>query len=247
MEIISYENEHLDSMFVFEAKKLGIKLNNDIINKFNIYKELLVEWNKKINLTAITDDKEIIMKHFIDCLEVVKYIKNDSKVIDVGTGAGFPGIVIAIYMGDKVKVTLVDALLKRINFLEVVKDKLNLNNVKIIHARAEELAQNLDYREMYDYAVSRAVAPLNILLEYDVPYIKVGSKCLLLKGLNANDEITNSSNALINLNSKITNIYEYSYLVDEEKFDRKIVEVTKNKSTPNKYPRSYAKIKKNPL
>lgn len=247
MEIISYENEHLDSMFVFEANKLGIQLNNDIINKFNIYKELLVEWNKKINLTAITDDKEIIMKHFIDCLEVVKYIKNDSKLIDVGTGAGFPGIVVAIYMGDKVKVTLVDALLKRINFLQEVKDKLNLNNVKIIHARAEELAQNIEYREKYDFAVSRAVAPLNILLEYDVPYIKVGSKCLLLKGTNVKDEIINSKNALVNLNSKITNVYEYSYLINEEKFDRKIVEVTKNKSTAKKYPRGYAKIKKNPL
>ena len=187
------------------------------------------------------------MKHFIDSLEVVKYINKNSNVIDVGTGAGFPGIVIAIYFKGDIKITLMDALNKRIDFLEEVIKELNLLNIEIVHARAEELGQKEKYRESYDYALSREVAPLNILLEFDIPFIKVGGKCLLLKGTKLNEEIQKSNKALEKVNSKITNIYKYNYILDGEEYNRNIVEITKEKETPNKYPRNYGKIKKSPL
>lgn len=247
MESISHENINFKKMLFEEAKKNSITLDNDQINKFIKYKELLKEWNNKINLTAITEDRQILMKHFIDSLEVVKYINKNSTVIDVGTGAGFPGIVIAIYFKGNIKITLMDALNKRIDFLEEVIKELNLLNIEIVHARAEEFGQKEQYRERYDYAVSRAVAPLNILLEFDIPFIKVGGKCLLLKGTKLNEEIQESNKALENLNSKITNIYKYNYILDDEEYNRNIVEIIKEKETPNKYPRIYGKIKKSPL
>ena len=247
MESVSHENINFEKMLFEEAKKNSIILDNDQINKFIKYKELLKEWNNKINLTAITEDKQILMKHFIDSLEVVKYINKNSTVIDVGTGAGFPGIVIAIYFKGDIKITLIDALNKRIDFLEEVIKELNLLNIEIVHARAEEFGQKEKYRESYDYAVSRAVAPLNILLEFDIPFIKVGGKCLLLKGTKLNEEIQKSNKALEKVNSKITNIYKYNYILDGEEYNRNIVEITKEKETPNKYPRNYGKIKKSPL
>lgn len=247
MESVSHENINFEKMLFEEAKKNNIILDNDQINKFIKYKELLKEWNNKINLTAITEDKQILMKHFIDSLEAVKYINKNSTVIDVGTGAGFPGIVIAIYFKGDIKITLMDALNKRIDFLEEVIKELNLLNIEIVHARAEEFGQKEKYRESYDYSVSRAVAPLNILLEFDIPFIKVGGKCLLLKGTKLNEEIQKSNKALEMLNSKITNIYKYNYILDGEEYNRNIVEITKEKETPNKYPRNYGKIKKSPL
>lgn len=247
MESVSHENINFEKMLFEEAKKNSIVLDNDQINKFIKYKELLKEWNNKINLTAITEDKQILMKHFIDSLEVVKYINKNSTVIDVGTGAGFPGIVIAIYFKGDIKITLMDALNKRIDFLEEVIKELNLLNIEIVHARAEEFGQKEKYRESYDYSVSRAVAPLNILLEFDIPFIKVGGKCLLLKGTKLNEEIQKSNKALEKVNSKITNIYKYNYILDGEEYNRNIVEITKEKETPNKYPRNYGKIKKSPL
>ena len=247
MESVSHENINFEKILFEEAKKNSIILDNDQINKFIKYKELLKEWNNKINLTAITEDKQILMKHFIDSLEVVKYINKNSNVIDVGTGAGFPGIVIAIYFKGDIKITLIDALNKRIDFLEEVIKELNLLNIEIVHARAEEFGQKEKYRESYDYALSRAVAPLNILLEFDIPFIKVGGKCLLLKGTKLNEEIQKSNKALEKVNSKITNIYKYNYILDGEEYNRNIVEITKEKETPNKYPRNYGKIKKSPL
>lgn len=247
MESISHENIDFEKMLFEEAKKNNITLDNEQINNFKTYKELLKEWNSKVNLTAITEDSQIIMKHFIDSLEVVKYINKNSTVIDVGTGAGFPGIVVAIYFKGDIKITLMDALNKRITFLEEVVKKLNLLNVEIVHARAEEFGQKEQYRESYDYAVSRAVAPLNVLLEFDIPFIKVGGKCLLLKGTKVNEEIQESSRALENLNSKLTNIYKYNYLLDDEEYTRNIIEIIKEKETSSKYPRNYGKIKKSPL
>lgn len=230
-----------------EALNNGIELSEEKLEKFRIYKELLVEWNQKMNLTAITTDYDVIMKHFVDCLEIVKYIEKGSKVIDVGTGAGFPGIVISIYFMNDIHITLLDSLNKRLVFLEEVVNKLKLENVEIVHARAEEYAQKENICESYDVVVSRAVAPLNVLLEYDIPYLKVGKKALFLKGDNVNEEIANSKKALSILHSEISNIYNYSYIVHEEKYNRNILEITKKDSVPKKYPRSYGKIKKQPL
>lgn len=221
------------------------ELSDDILNKLWIYKEKLIEWNEKINLTTITDDEGIIEKHFIDSLQCCRYINSKQTVADIGTGAGFPGLVIGIYMPD-VKVTLIDALNKRINFLNDVIDKLNLKNVITIHARAEDLANDIKYRQKYDVAVARAVASTNILLEYTTPYVKVNGKCLLMKSNNIKEEIDRSKNAINKLNCKISNIYEYQ-LNSTEIFNRIIIEVTKLNNTPINYPRSFAKIKKLPL
>lgn len=229
-----------------EAKNRNIELTDKALERFELYKNLMLEWNEKMNLTAITDEYQIIMKHFIDCLEITKYMNGNEKVIDVGTGAGFPGIVIAIYF-ENINITLLDSLNKRLIFLEEVVKKLNLKNVNIVHARAEEFAHKDEYRNKYDLVVSRAVANLSNLLEYDVGYLKLNGKLLLLKGDNVNDEINTSKNTFNILGCKIENIYDYEYDVNGEIFNRKVLEIKKLKNTPEKYPRNYGKMKKNPL
>lgn len=234
-----------------EACKIDINLNEEKLDKLYEYKNLLIEWNQKMNLTAITEDYEIIIKHFIDCLQCTKYIKikekNTIKIIDVGTGAGFPGVVVAIYFGDEINITLLDSLNKRLIFLEEIKNKLNLHNIKIIHKRAEEAANENEYREKYDYVVSRAVSTLNILLEYTTPYLKVGGEGIYLKGDNIEKEINESKNALKVLNCQKTDVYEYILNLNQEEFKRNILVIKKKSNTNNIYPRIYGKIKKTPL
>ena len=226
-----------------KAKEYGFELTDEMTEKFENYKDLLIEWNKVMNLTAITEEDEVILKHFIDSLVCTKYIKPNTKIIDVGTGAGFPGLPIAIYMSN-VNITLLDSLNKRINFLEEVKKRLNLKNVETIHARAEELAHDSKYREKYDYVVSRAVANLATLSEFDLPYIKPNGIAVIMKGSNYKEEIENAKSALNKLNSKIIKQEEY-FLEDEIKHS--IIQIKKNGKLDNKYPRSFGKIKKMPL
>ena len=234
-----------------EALKINIMLDNEQLIKFYEYKELLLEWNDKMNLTAITEDYDIIIKHFIDCLQCTKYIKTDknniNKIIDVGTGAGFPGIIIAIYFDDLINITLLDSLNKRLIFLEEVKNKLQLNNIYIVHKRAEEGAHEIKYRENFDYVVSRAVSYLNVLLECTVAYLKVGGECIFLKGDNVNEEIKESKNALNILKCKKIDVYKYLLNLNNEEFKRNILIIKKYSKTDEKYPRSYGKIKKLPL
>lgn len=230
-----------------KTMNMGLNLTEKQLKKFEKYKDILIEWNEKINLTAITDDYEIIMKHFIDCLEIVKYIETGSKIVDIGTGAGFPGIVIAIYFDGDVDITLLDALNKRLVFLQEVVNELELKKVTIVHGRAEDMAHKEEYREQYDIAVSRAVANLSVLLEYDTPYIKVNGKCLLMKGDKVKEELKEVKKALEILNCKVNNNYIYKYNVNEEEYTRNILEIKKYNNTPKKYPRTYGKIKKSPL
>ena len=175
-----------------EAKKLDIYLNESQLEKFKIYMDFLLEYNSHTNLTAITDPNDIMIKHFLDSIILNKFveIQKNAKVIDVGTGAGFPGVPLKIFRED-IDLTLVDSLNKRIKFLNELMGKINLK-ADIIHARAEELSHNLKYRESYDLAVSRAVAPLNILCEYCLPYVKIGGCFVALKGANVDEEIQNS-------------------------------------------------------
>ena len=142
--MFSYENIDFKEVLYQEAKNINIELTEEQLNQFELYKEILIEWNKKMNLTAITDEYQIIMKHFVDCLEVTKYIMKNSTIIDIGTGAGFPGMVIAIYFGKDVNITLVDALRKRISFLVEVKDKLNLKDLKGKIAFCQDIYKNID-------------------------------------------------------------------------------------------------------
>ena len=229
------------------ASKYNISLNEEKANKFYEYKELLLEWNGKINLTAITEDDDIMVKHFIDSLLCVNIIGENKNIVDVGTGAGFPGIVLAIYYDGKVDITLVDALNKRINFLNLVIEKLGLKNIKAIHGRAEEVAHKEEYREGYDIAIARAVAPLNVLLEYLSGYVKTNGQCICMKSVSVNDEMQNAQKAIKELNLKLISNNKIDIEYKEEILTRNILVFKKNDVLKLKYPRMYAKIKKNPL
>lgn len=222
-----------------------IQLSDRQLFQFERYFELLVEWNEKMNLTAITDADGVALKHFADCLELFNYIDipKNSSVIDVGTGAGFPGVVLKIARPD-IKLTLLDSLNKRLVFLSTVCDKIGID-AEIIHSRAEEGARRKNLREGFDFAVSRAVAQLNVLSEYCLPYVKVGGKFVALKGPQAKQEISSAYNAVNTLGGKITADFEFSLPSDGG--ERTIIEITKQKNTPEKYPRQSAKIKSNPL
>ena len=229
-----------------ECKLQNIEINEDVIQKLSIYKDLLLEWNEKMNLTAITDEYDIIVKHFVDCLECSKAIKDEKKIIDVGTGAGFPGMVLAIYYPD-IEFTLLDGLNKRLIFLQEVVDKLGLTNVKIVHGRAEEVVRIDNLFNYYDASVSRAVANLPVLLEYVSPYVKVGGYSIVMKGDSVEEEIKLAQNALKTLNLKVDEKINYSYTVNNEEYNRSILKIKKTNDTPQKYPRNYGQIKKKPL
>lgn len=235
------EYENFRKEFIKYNKLFTIPENE--IEKFYQYMKLLLEWNEKINLTAITDESEIIRKHFIDSLTISKLIKEDTNVVDVGTGAGFPGIPLAITK--KVKVTLVDSLNKRINFLNIVKESIELDNVNTVHGRAEEVGQNEKYREKFDYAVSRAVAPINVLLEYMLPLVKVGGYCLCMKGPKVIDEMQGIENVAEKLGGKYIKLEELEIPGEESR--KNVIIIKKVESTNKKYPRKPGTPAKQPL
>lgn len=226
-----------------KAKQIEIELTKEQIEKYYNYMSLLLEWNEKINLTAIIEPREIILKHFVDSLTIAKYIKDDEKLIDVGTGAGFPGIPLSI-VKENTDIVLLDSLNKRINFLQEVKENLKLENITTIHGRAEEFGKNKKEREKYDIATSRAVAPLNILLEYLLPLVKVGGRAICMKGSNI-EEVENAKNALEILGGKIEKIEEIT--LPNSDIKRNIIIVEKVKNTPLKYPRKPGTPSKEPI
>lgn len=226
------------------AKKINISLNEEQLNQFYEFMNLLLDWNKKINLTAITEEDDIILKHFIDSLTVLDYLDNYKNIIDVGTGAGFPGIPIAIACKDK-SITLMDSLNKRIKFLEEVKKNNRLNNIETIHSRAEDLGKNKLYREKFDVSLSRAVANLTTLVEYMLPLVKVEGICICMKGQDIEDEIKNSEVAIELLGGEIERIDEI-YLPNTE-MKRNIIVIRKVRKTSNNYPRKAGTPLKEPL
>lgn len=237
--------EEFENILKKTSEEINIELKKEQIEKFYKYMKLLLDWNEKINLTAITDPKEIILKHFIDSLTIQKYIKENSYLVDVGTGAGFPGIPIKIFRKD-IKVVLLDSLNKRINFLNEVCKELELENISAIHSRVEEFAKNKKYREKFDVVTSRAVANLSTLTEYMLPLTKIGGLCICMKGKEVEEELKEAKKAICVLGGTIREQNEF-FLKGEEKISRNIILLEKIKTTPSKYPRKAGTPSKEPL
>lgn len=234
----------MEQTFKEKLNKKCPELTEKQQEQFEDYMKLLLEWNEKINLTAITEEDDIILKHFVDSLTISKYIKEETKLVDVGTGAGFPGIPIKIAR-ENVNVTLVDSLNKRILFLNDVIEKLKLQKVQTLHFRAEEFGQNKKYRESFDIATSRAVANLATLVEYLLPLVKVGGICICMKGSEIEEELQNSKKAIETLGGKVKMIEEFN--LPDSDIKRNIVIIKKEKETPKKYPRKAGTPAKEPI
>lgn len=238
------KTEEFYKIFKENIKELNIELSQKQLDQFYSYMEILVEWNKVMNLTNIIEPIEIIQKHFVDSLTVLKEIGNTDKVIDVGTGAGFPGIPIKIALPEA-KIVLLDSLNKRIKFLDEVIEKLQLRNVETIHGRAEEFAKNKLHREKYDIAVARAVAPLNILSEYLLPFVNIGGYAICMKGSKGKEEVKDAEKSIEILGGKVLNIEEFC--LPKTEMERTIVKIEKVKNTDKKYPRKAGTPTKEPL
>ncbi|MGM0396136.1 MAG: 16S rRNA (guanine(527)-N(7))-methyltransferase RsmG [Bacillota bacterium] len=228
------------------AEEMGIHLKDDILEDFSIYRGLLKEWNEKINITTIIDDEEIDKKHFADSLSpfVTGLLDGSERVIDVGTGGGFPGLPLKI-KNRNLQVTLLDSLNKRIKFLNQVIESLGLQNIETIHGRAEELGLKGDYREQYDVCLSRAVASLDTLSEYCLPFVKPGGYFISMKGPEVDEEVEASKNAIKTLGG---NVEEIKYInIPESNIVHSLIVIKKTKSTPRKFPRAGGKPKKSPI
>jgi 16S rRNA (guanine527-N7)-methyltransferase len=224
------------------SKYHNLEVTEELYNQLEIYAQYLVEYNEKVNLTAITEHSEIYIKHFLDSLIPLTYvdIPQGASLIDVGTGAGFPSIPMKLYRPD-IKLTLLDSLNKRIVFLESLCEKLHIN-VECIHGRAEDFGKDESYREQFDYATARAVANLQVLSEYCVPFVKVGGAFIAMKGLS--EDVTTANKAINTLGGRVCNDVKYTIPPEDS---RRIIVVEKVAHTPKQYPRISGKIKSKPL
>ncbi len=224
--------------------ELDIRLGDAAKNQLKRYYELLVEWNEKMNLTALTEPHDVALKHFADSLTLFKYteIKEGASVIDVGTGAGFPGLVLKIARPD-IRLTLLDSLNKRLSFLDTVCDELGLDGVVTVHSRAED-GSRTELRDSFDHAVARAVAPLNVLSEYCMPYVKVGGSFLAMKGKTAQEELAQAENAITRLGGQVSDKFFFSL---GDAGERGIIVINKVAPTPKEFPRKSKAIKNKPL
>lgn len=227
-----------------EAYKIGIELDEYALDRFDSYAERLIRWNNHVNLTAITEPDEIVIKHFLDSLYILKYVKMDGqyKLIDVGTGGGFPGFPLLIAK-PQLEVTFLDSVKKKLGFIkDVLRNSGLFGNVS--YDRAEELGRNSEYREQYDFATARAVAPLNALCEYCLPFVKVGGCFVSLKGSSGKEELAQAKTAIETLGGRLESFQEYT-LPNGDK--RSIIIIKKISQTPTKYPRKSKKIDTRPL
>ncbi len=225
--------------------EFGVEITDEIKKKLNLYGNLLLEWNEKINLTAITEPEEVLFKHFYDCILFLKHVKipQNATLVDVGTGAGFPGMVLKIVRPD-IDVTLLDSLNKRLVFLNEVIEKLDLKNIKTVHSRAEDAGNSKLHREKYDIATARAVANLPVLLEYCVPLVKIGGQFVSMKGPSGEEEAANSKNAVKTLGVNQPEIICETLNGDDK---RTFIIFKKISQTSSKYPRKPSVISKQPL
>ena len=238
----------------FNSEKIGIKLSDKQIQQLYRFYELLVEKNKVMNLTAITEEHDVVVKHFIDSMSIYNKVIdgktvneeyfNDKMLIDVGTGAGFPGLVLKIIFPE-LNIVLSDSLNKRLNFLREVIDDLQLKKIKLIHGRAEDLARDKEYRDKFDFATSRAVANLSTLTEYDLPFVKCGGYFIAYKSGKIEEELNLAKNAINKLGGIVVD--QIDFMLPDEINERSFVIVKKSKKTPAQYPRKAGTPSKSPL
>lgn len=235
--------QEFETLFKIECEKNNIKIKDAEYDKFFQYMLGIIDWNEKINVTAITEPKEFLVKHFIDSLTINKYIEDRKKLIDIGTGAGFPGIPLKI-ANKNLKVTLIDSVNKKLNVIRAVSEDTNIDNLEIIHTRAEVLANKKEYREQFDFATTRAVSKLYTIVEYMLPFLKVGGKAICMKGPNYEEEIVEAEKAIKILGGKIEKIEN---IVIDGEIERNIIIISKEKQTPTRYPRAQGKPLKEPI
>ena len=236
----------MEQLFDEQLREIGLSLDEKQKKSFKKYYEMLIQWNKVMNLTGITDYDEVNLKHFVDSLSIIRILDMQSvdTLIDVGTGAGFPGIPIKIVF-PHIKVVLLDSLNKRINFLNEVIKELGLDNISAVHGRAEDYAKKEEYREQFDLCVSRAVANLSTLSEYCLPFVRIGGAFISYKGLDCEHEIVNSKNAVEILGGNVDNVDKF--LLPKSDIGRALINVRKINKTPEKYPRKSGLPSKEPI
>lgn len=238
-------SEYYSDLLKKGSKDLGILLTEDQMKKFSLYAGLLVEWNEKINLTAITDPEGIVIKHFLDSLSIAQYIPHKADtLIDVGTGAGFPGIPMKLVMGN-LRVTLLDSLDKRVKFLNEVCNSLTLKDILSVHGRAEDFGIDKNYRERFDIVTARAVANLPVLLEYCLPFVNIGGLFIAMKGPDAEEELKGSQKALDILGGEIDAVKTFT--LPNSNMERCVIIIKKCRQTPTNYPRKSGKPTKQPI
>lgn len=237
--------EQVKVLFLNGLRTLDINLEEAQLVQFFEYYELMIKWNKVMNLTAITNIEDVVQKHFLDSLSIVKVFRPSHEIVlDMGTGAGFPGIPMKIAFPE-IKVVLIDSLKKRINFLQEVIDSLGLKNITAIHGRAEDYGHDVKYRERFDICVSRAVAKLPTLSEYCLPYVKLGGYFISYKSGQIDDELKSTVNAVRNLGAELGPVH--SFILPGTDIERSLVTINKTKKTPLKYPRNAGKPTNEPL
>ena len=235
----------LEELLCESCRKIGVELNQAQLKQFMTYKDMLVEWNEKMNLTAITDDREIILKHFVDCLALCSGADmSGKKIIDVGTGAGFPGVPVKIACPD-IDITLLDSLNKRITFLNELTKALELEKTDCVHMRAEDGGNDKGLRESFDMCISRAVANLAVLCEYCLPFVRVGGMFISMQGPDVSQAISEAEKAIKVLGGEISEIKKVS--IPETDINHSLIIIKKIRSTPSKYPRKAGKVKKEPI
>ena len=235
-----------EQRLIENMKMISVELTDKQVSQFIKFYEMLVEWNKVMNLTGITEYDEVVMKHFVDSLSIVKVngFDNVTSIIDVGTGAGFPGIPLKIVFPE-IKITLLDSLNKRIKFLNAVIDELELENIETIHGRAEDFGQDAKYREKYDYCVSRAVANAATLSEYCLPFVKVGGAFIPYKSGKIDEELEQGTKAIESLGGSIADVIRFELTGADA--DRSLVVIDKIAKTAKKYPRKAGMPSKEPI
>ncbi len=235
--------DEFKKVFLEEANKNNIEVNNEELEKLYKYMIGIIEWNDKVNVTAITEEKLFIVKHFIDSLLINHYLQGKKSVIDIGTGGGFPGIPLKI-LNKETKFTLIDSVNKKLNVIRDLSEKIELENLEIIHTRAEDLASKNEYREKYDVATTRAVSSLSTILEYMLPFVKVGGIAVCMKGPNYKEELEEAKKAIEILGGKFEHIETFNL---EGEMERNVVIIKKVKNTPNKFPRGQGKPLREPI